>query len=126
MKEIKIILSILNSALGYLFGSFDILLKTLILFILIDYITGILVSLYEKKLSSQIGFNGIFKKITIFCLIALATSLDQIVNTNAIRFLVISFYIANEGISILENTAKLNVPYPKKLKDMLLQLKKDD
>ena len=126
MKEFKLLLGVFNGIWGYLFGSFDIMIKTLLVFIVIDYITGIFVAVTNKKISSSLGFKGILGKITIFCLIALATSLDNILHTNAIRLLVISFYIANEGISILENTAKLNVPYPKKLKDVLEELKAKD
>ena len=102
------------------------MLTTLLLFIAIDYVTGVMRAIVRKQLSSEIGFKGIFGKIIILCLVALATRLDNILGAEALRYLVISFYIANEGISILENTAELDVPYPQKLKDVLEQLRKEE
>lgn len=126
MKELKIIFSLIGGAVGYLLGGFDIMLTTLLLFIAIDYVTGVMRAIVRKQLSSEIGFKGIFGKIIILCLVALATRLDNILGAEALRYLVISFYIANEGISILENTAELDVPYPQKLKDVLEQLRKEE
>ena len=126
MKELKIVFSLIGGAVGYLLGGFDIMLTTLLLFIAIDYVTGVMRAIVRKQLSSEIGFKGIFGKIIILCLVALATRLDNILGAAALRYLVISFYIANEGISILENTAELDVPYPQKLKDVLEQLRKEE
>lgn len=126
MKELKIGFSLIGGAVGYLLGGFDIMLTTLLLFIAIDYVTGVMRAIVRKQLSSEIGFKGIFGKIIILCLVALATRLDNILGAEALRYLVISFYIANEGISILENTAELDVPYPQKLKDVLEQLRKEE
>lgn len=126
MKELKIIFSLIGGAVGYLLGGFDIMLTTLLLFIAIDYVTGVMRAIVRKQLSSEIGFKGIFGKIIILCLVALATRLDNILGAEALRYLVISFYIANEGISILENSAELGVPYPQKLKDVLEQLRKEE
>lgn len=126
MKELKIGFSLIGGAVGYLLGGFDIMLTTLLLFIAIDYVTGVMRTIVRKQLSSEIGFKGIFGKIIILCLVALATRLDNILGAEALRYLVISFYIANEGISILENTAELDVPYPQKLKDVLEQLRKEE
>lgn len=126
MKELKIVFSLIGGAVGYLLGGFDIMLTTLLLFIAIDYVTGVMRAIVRKQLSSEIGFKGIFGKIIILCLVALATRLDNILGAEALRYLVISFYIANEGISILENTAELDVPYPQKLKDVLEQLRKEE
>lgn len=126
MKELKIGFSLIGGAVGYLLGGFDIMLTTLLLFIAIDYVTGVMRAIVRKQLSSEMGFKGIFGKIIILCLVALATRLDNILGAEALRYLVISFYIANEGISILENTAELDVPYPQKLKDVLEQLRKEE
>lgn len=126
MKELKIGFSLIGGAVGYLLGGFDIMLTTLLLFIAIDYVTGVMRAIVRKQLSSEIGFKGIFGKIIILCLVALATRLDNILGAEALRYLVISFYIANEGISILENSAELGVPYPQKLKDVLEQLRKEE
>jgi toxin secretion/phage lysis holin len=126
VKELKIGFSLIGGAVGYLLGGFDIMLTTLLLFIAIDYVTGVMRAIVRKQLSSEIGFKGIFGKIIILCLVALATRLDNILGAEALRYLVISFYIANEGISILENTAELDVPYPQKLKDVLEQLRKEE
>jgi toxin secretion/phage lysis holin len=126
VKELKIVFSLIGGAVGYLLGGFDIMLTTLLLFIAIDYVTGVMRAIVRKQLSSEIGFKGIFGKIIILCLVALATRLDNILGAEALRYLVISFYIANEGISILENTAELDVPYPQKLKDVLEQLRKEE
>lgn len=126
MKELKIGFSLIGGAVGYLLGGFDIMLTTLLLFIAIDYVTGVMRAIVRKQLSSEMGFKGIFGKIIILCLVALATRLDNILGAEALRYLVISFYIANEGISILENSAELGVPYPQKLKDVLEQLRKEE
>lgn len=126
MKELKIGFSVLGGVLGYLLGGFDIMLRTLLLFVAIDYVTGVMKAIVRKQLSSEIGFKGIFGKIIILCLVALATKLDHLLGAEALRYLVIAFYIANEGISVLENTAALDVPYPQKLREVLEQLRKEE
>lgn len=118
----KIILECLSGITTYFLSDFDAILKTLLLFILIDYITGVLKAINKKKLSSKIGLKGIISKITILLVVALATSLDSVFNIEAIRYLTIGFYVANEGISILENIGELGIPYPEKLKEVLKQL----
>lgn len=91
----------------------------------VDYLTGVLVAVYQIKLSSTIGFHGIAKKIVIFCLVAIAHVVDAkiIQNGSVVRTAVIFFYINNEGISVLENASVLGLPVPKKLKDVLEQIK---
>ena len=118
----KIILECLSGITTYFLSDFDAILKTLLLFILIDYITGVLKAINKKKLSSKIGLKGIISKITILLVVALATSLDSVFNIEAIRYLTIGFYVANEGISILENIGELGIPYPEKLKEVPKQL----
>lgn len=130
MKEfwntIQGIFTALGGWLGYYLGGCDGLLIALVVFVVTDYITGVMCGIIDKKLSSEIGFKGIFKKVLIFILVGIANILDvQIIGTgNILRTAVIFFYLSNEGISILENSAHLGLPIPKKLKDILEQLHK--
>ena len=108
-----------------LFGSWDLALQILIIFMITDYVMGILIALNNKTLSSKIGFKGLLKKAVIFIVLILAVSLDRLLNTGSwvFRTLACYFYIANEGISILENCACLGVPIPQQITDALVQLK---
>jgi toxin secretion/phage lysis holin len=117
--------AILGSVLGFLLGGFDGYLYTLLGFILIDYLTGILVAVARRQVSSEIGFVGILKKMLIFVMVAMGHLLDEnlLGGGATIRTAVIFFYMANEGISITENLAKLNFPIPTKLKQILAQLR---
>lgn len=126
MKELKILFSLIGGAVGYLLGGFDIMLRALLFFIATDYITGVFNAISDKRLSSAVGFKGILGKVTILFLVGVATKLDSILGADALRYLVISFYIANEGISILENASNLGLPVPNKIKDVLEQLRKED
>lgn len=121
-------ITVIGALLGAFLGGFDGFLYALIVFVIIDYITGVVVGIAEKKLSSEIGFKGIARKVLIFLLVAIAHIVDTKVlgSSSAIRTAVIFFYISNEGISILENTAKLGLPIPRKLKETLDQLNKED
>lgn len=100
----------------------------LIVFVAIDYITGVMVAVLEKKLSSEIGFRGIFKKILIFVLVGIGHIIDiNVIRTGSIvRTTVIFFYLSNEGISILENSSRIGLPIPKKLKEVLEQINKEE
>ena len=111
--------------MGYLLGGMDGFLYALIAFVVIDYITGLMVAAIQKKVSSEVGFKGICKKMLIFILVGVANIVDKqiIGNGSAIRTAVIFFYLSNEGISILENTALIGLPVPQKLRDVLEQLK---
>ena len=93
-------------------------------FVIIDYITGVMCAVIDKKLSSEVGFKGIFKKVLIFLLVGIANILDvQVIGTGSIlRTAVIFFYISNEGVSLLENAAHLGLPIPQKVKTVLEQL----
>ena len=116
--------SILLTFVVYYLGGFDIALKCLLIIIIIDYITGMLSAIYNKKVSSKIGFKGLIKKFSYICIVGLSVVLERILgNTGTIRNLVIYFFIANDGISILENVAEMNIPLPKKLIEVLEQLK---
>jgi len=111
--------------MGWFFGGFDGFLYALLVFVIIDYLTGIMLAVIQKKLSSEVGFKGIFKKVLIFCLVAIGHIIDTYLlkQGNIIRTAVIFFYLSNEGISILENAALIGLPVPQKLKDILEQLK---
>ncbi|MEY8354928.1 phage holin family protein [Lachnospiraceae bacterium 54-53] len=122
------IFAAMGGALGAVLGGWDGFLYALIIFVAVDYVTGVMVGILNKELSSQIGFRGIFRKIVIFALAAVAHSIDNYViqNGSVLRTAVIFFYLSNEGISILENAAQIGLPVPKKLKDVLEQLKEDE
>lgn len=110
--------------LGWFLGGFDGFLYALITFVVVDYITGIMVAIIDRKLSSVIGARGIFKKILIFILVGIAHIIDSrlIGDGSVIRTAVIFFYLSNEGISIIENASRIGLPIPQKLKDVLAQL----
>ena len=110
----------------FLFGATDSLFYALVAFSVLDYITGVISAIVEKKLSSRIGFEGISKKITVFVLVALANIIDEQVlggTKGVLRSAVISFLLANEGLSILENISRTGMPVPEKLKGILKQIK---
>lgn len=127
MKWDRIVASfvaIFGTVANYLWGGTDVALKTLLLFMFFDYLTGLICATKSKCLSSVIGFNGILKKVMILIVVAVAVHLDVIIGTNGLtRSLVIFFYLSMEGISILENAARMDVGIPDQLKDKLLQLK---
>ena len=124
-KVINIISAAVCGVCGFLWGQADGLLYALIAFMTIDYITGVIVACVEHRLSSEVGFKGIAKKVLILLLVAVGHLLDvHILGGGAVcRSAVIGFYIANEGISILENCGAIGIPLPKKLLDVLKQLK---
>lgn len=125
---IKMCFATIGGFLGWLFGGLDSFLYALIVFVLVDYFTGVMAAWAQKKLSSEIGFKGIAKKVTIFLLVAVANMVDVdiIKSGNAVRTAVIFFYLSNEGISILENATLIGLPIPKKLKAVLLQINKEN
>ena len=118
----------LGGALGAVLGGFDGFLYALVVFVVMDYFTGVLAAGVKKELSSEVGFKGIAKKVCIFVLVGIANIVDtQVIHDGAvIRTAVIFFYLANEGLSILENSAIIGLPVPDKLKDMLLQLAEEE
>lgn len=110
----------------YLLGGFDKALECLIVVVVLDYITGVISAWYNKKLDSKIGIKGIVKKFTYFLLVVLSVQIDKTLGqVGIIRNLVIYFFVANDGLSILENIGKMNIPIPKKLKEALLQLSEE-
>ena len=128
MKEfwntIQIIFTAVGGWLGYFLGGCDGLLYTLLAFVVLDYLTGIMCAIVDKKLSSEIGFKGIFKKVLIFVLVGVGHLLDVQVlgEVGILRTAVIFFYLSNEGVSLIENAAHLGLPIPEKLRAVLEQL----
>lgn len=128
MNMLQLIFSAIGGALGYFLGGWDGFLYALVAFVVLDYITGLMMAVLERKLSSTIGFRGIFKKVVIFALVALSHIIDeQVIHSgSAIRTAVIFFYISNEGISVLENAALIGLPVPQKIKEVLEHLRQED
>jgi len=128
MKEfwttIQVIFTGLGGWLGYFLGGCDGLLYALVLFVVVDYITGVMCAAADHKLSSEVGFKGICRKVLIFLLVGIGHVLDaQIIGTGSVlRTAVIFFYLSNEGVSLLENAGHLGLPIPEKLKVVLEQL----
>lgn len=121
---IQIAFSACGGFLGWFLGGVDGFLYALIVFVVIDYITGVMVAVVDKNLSSSVGFKGICRKVLIFALVGIANIIDVYVlgQAGVLRTAVIFFYISNEGVSLLENSAHLGLPIPAKLKDVLEQL----
>jgi len=117
----------LGGAAAFLFGPWDALLIALLVAVTLDYTSGVAVAVFEKKLSSQIGWKGLLKKAFILLLVCLAVVLDRLLegSNGAVRAAVCLFYIANEGLSILENAGKLGLPLPAALKNTLAQLQNE-
>ena len=121
---IQLAFSALGGFLGWYLGGVDGFLYALIAFVLVDYVTGVMCAVADKKLSSEVGFKGICRKVLIFLLVGIANILDvQVIGTGSVlRTAVIFFYLSNEGVSLLENAAHLGLPVPEKMKDILAQL----
>lgn len=125
-KLISSVLATIATCCVYVFGGLDVALSCLLIAIVIDYLSGIIKAYIKKELSSNIGLKGILKKVGILCVVALAVLFDRIAGaTGAIRTLVIYYFVANEGLSILENLGAAGVPIPAKLKKALKSLKKE-
>ena len=128
MKEIwnwiQLALSAVGGALGWFFGGMDGLIYALLVFVIADYITGVMCAITDKNLSSEVGFKGICKKVLIFVMVGIGHIMDTylIGNEEVLRTAVIFFYCSNEGVSMLENAGHLGLPIPAKLKDILEQL----
>lgn len=121
---IQIAFSAIGGFIGWLLGGFDGFLYALIAFVVIDYITGVMCAIADKSLSSEVGFKGICRKVLIFILVGIGNIIDVYVlgDAGVLRTAVIFFYLSNEGVSLLENSAHLGLPAPDKLKDVLQQL----
>ena len=132
MKEfwntLQLAFTVVGGWLGYFLGGCDGLILALLLFVVTDYITGVMCAAIDKKLSSSVGFKGIFRKVLIFMLVGIANIIDfQVIKQGSvIRTTVIFFYLSNEGLSLIENAAHLGLPVPEKLKNVLEQLHDKD
>ena len=122
--KVQMVATLIGGWLGYFLGGLDGLLIALIIFMVLDYITGLMCAVIDKKLSSAVGFRGICKKVLILMLVGLANVIDMhVVGTgSALRGAVICFYLSNEGLSLLENAAHIGLPIPDRMKDVLAQL----
>lgn len=125
MKEIICtILAGFSTAFIYLVGGIDVAIQCLLITIIIDYISGLIKAFNTKQLSSKIGFKGILKKVGVLLIVMLAVLIDRIAGeTGAIRTLVIYYFVANEGLSIIENLGQAGLPIPKAIKNALKALK---
>ena len=128
MKEfwttIQLVFAAVGGWLGYFLGGCDGPLYALLVFVTLDYVTGVMCAIQDRKLSSRVGFKGICKKVLILCLVCVGHVLDtQIIGSGSVlRTAVIFFYLSNEGLSLMENAAYLGLPIPEKLKAVLEQL----
>ncbi len=121
-NEASMSIGIIGGFLASTLGGWDLLLKVFIGAIIADYATGILAAMYNHKLSSEVGFKGIIKKVMMIIVVSFASSLQALLPL-PLREIVLMFFIANEGISLLENTTNVGVPWPEQLKDALVQLR---
>ena len=126
--KVQIAITALGGWLGYFLGGMDGLMIALIVLMTLDYVSGVICAIIDKKLSSAVGFKGICKKVFILMLVGVAHIIDlHVVGTgSALRGAVICFYMSNEGLSLLENAAHVGLPIPDKLKDILSQLHDKD
>ena len=122
--KVQMAIAAIGGWLGYFVGGVDGLMTALLVFMVLDYVTGLMCAVVDKKLSSAVGFKGICKKVLILMLVGIAHVIDvHVVGTgNALRSAVVCFYLSNEGVSVLENASHLGLPVPEKLKTVLEQL----
>lgn len=127
MEKEKTVISLVSTIILFLFDEIDLPLKVMFVFIVMDYITGMIKAYKLKKLSSKIGLSGLIKKFVMLLVVSFTVMLDRLTGANGlIRNLAVMYYIANEGLSILENASVIGVLIPEKLKDALLQLKEKE
>ena len=120
----KFLVTVSGGVAGYLFGGWHALIQILLVFVAIDYVTGLLAAGYEGKLSSQVGFKGIAKKTMIFAVVAVAHLIDKAIgDSHVFRDAVIFFYLANEVLSILENAGRTGLPVPEQIRNAVQVLK---
>lgn len=122
--KVQIAITALGGWLGYFLGGFDGMMIALIVFMTLDYITGVMCGIVDRKLSSEVGFKGICRKVLILMLVGIAHIVDtRVIGTgSALRGAVICYYLSNEGVSILENAAHIGLPVPETMKNVLIQL----
>lgn len=122
---ISAIFSVIATTFIWLVGGFDVALSCLLVAIVIDYISGLIKAYNTKTLSSSIGFRGILKKVGVLLIVMLSVIVDRItIDNGGVRTLVIYYFVANEGLSVIENLAQAGLPVPKQLKNALKVIKK--
>ena len=118
------VISVILTTIVYVLGGWDVALISMVIVVIIDYITGVASAFYNKKLSSKQGLKGIIKKFCYFLIVALAVVIDNLLGQSGIiRTLVIYFFVANDGLSVIENMAEMDIKLPKKLIDALEELR---
>jgi len=126
---IQVVVAGVGGFLSWFLGGMDGFLYALVAFVVADYITGVFCAIHDRALSSRVGWRGIFKKVVIFILVGVGTILDRYIllgENHIIRSAICFFYLSNEGISLLENATRLGLPVPRKLRDVLVQLRDRD
>lgn len=128
MKDVMcMITASVATALVWLFGGIDVAMQCLLVAIALDYISGLIKAFTTRTLDSKIGFRGLIKKVGLLCIVALSVLLDRITGeSGAIRTLVIYYFVANEGLSIIENLSIAGLPIPSSIKKALRALKKEN
>ena len=124
ISAMQYVFTAIGGFMGWFLGGLDGFVYALIIFVVVDYITGVMCAIADHTLSSEVGFKGICRKVLIFLLVGIANILDvQVIGTGSVlRTAVVFFYISNEGISLLENAGHLGLPIPAKMKEVLEQL----
>ena len=128
VETVQYVITGIGGFLGWFLGGLDGFLYALLVFVVVDYLTGLMAAFIQKKISSEVGFRGICRKVAIFCLVGIAHILDaQVIKTGSVlRTAIVFFYLSNEGISILENITIIGLPVPQKLRDVLEQIRDKD
>ena len=128
VETVQYVITGIGGFLGWFLGGLDGFLYALLVFVVVDYLTGLMAAFIQKKISSEVGFRGICRKVAIFCLVGIAHILDaQVIKTGSVlRTAIVFFYLSNEGISILENITIIGLPVPQKLRDVLEQIREKD
>ena len=128
VETMQYVITGIGGFLGWFLGGLDGFLYALLVFVVVDYLTGLMAAFIQKKISSEVGFRGICRKVAIFCLVGIAHILDtQVIKTGSVlRTAIVFFYLSNEGISILENITIIGLPVPQKLRDVLEQIREKD
>ena len=128
VETMQYVISVIGGFVGWFLGGVDRFLYALLVFVVVDYLTGLMAAYIQKKISSEVGFRGICRKVAIFCLVGIAHILDaQVIKTGSVlRTAIVFFYLSNEGISILENITVIGLPVPQKLRDVLEQIREKD
>lgn len=128
VETVQYVITGIGGFVGWFLGGVDGFLYALLVFVVVDYLTGLMAAFIQKKISSEVGFRGICRKVAIFCLVGIAHILDaQVIKTGSVlRTAIVFFYLSNEGISILENITIIGLPVPQKLRDVLEQIRDKD